>query len=250
MKLAGLTCVALVVLAASSASAQASARCTIHAHVVAGVPRSHVVSVKGEVVVYRVHRESEQSRTDTLWVCERQAPRAVRIGVDESLSNEDIGEGHIPNKTLEHVQIAGPWVLATQTQEEDEGGCFKYEMSVCNGPRNTLVIANAAVGLVGSGASIRDYLEEPTKAGYVKTPSKAWIRTLLSPSGAVAWLEESGSGPVKAISLYGCLASASHGRIVCPTRTHAEGAIEPGSVGLSGTTLTWMAGASAETAAL
>ncbi len=187
---------------------------------------------------------------DTLWVCDRKDNRAVRIGNDEWVPIENLGEGHVANKTLEHLQIAGPWVLATQTEDEDGGGCFKYEVSNCNGPSNTLVLANAAQGLAGSLASIRDYVEELGKGGYVKTPTKAWTRTLLSAQGAVAWLEEAGSGPVKITSLYGCLAHAVHGKIGCAMRTHAEGAIEPDSVGLSRTTLTWMVGGNAQAAVL
>jgi hypothetical protein len=124
------------------------------------------------------------------------------------------------------------------------------EMSSCNGPSNTLVIANAGQGLAGSLASIRDYVEEPSKLGYVKTPTKAWTRTLLSPQGGVAWLEESGSASVKTTSLYGCLARAEHGRIGCAARTYAHGAIEPDSVGPSQRTLTWTVGGSAQAAVL
>jgi hypothetical protein len=185
---------------------------------------------------------------DTVWVCDRKDDRTVRIGNDEWVPIESLGEGHVANKMLEHLQIAGPWVLATQTEDEDEGGCLKYEVSSCNGPSNTLVLANAAQGLVGSVASIRNYVEELSRGGYLKTPRKAWTRTLLSPLGAVAWLEESGSGSVKSSSLYGCPAQAVHGKIGCAMRARAEGSIEPDSVGLSQTTLTWMVGGSAHAA--
>ena len=211
---------------------------------------SRVIAVSGAVVVYRVRREQEQLRVDTVWVCDRKDNRAVRIGNDEWLPIEDLGEGHVANRTLEHLQIAGPWVLATQTGDEDEGGCFKYGVSNCNGPSNTLVLANAAQGLAGSLASIRDYVEELSEGGYVKTPTKAWTRTLLSRQGAVAWLEESGSGSVKITSLYGCLAQAVHGKIDCGMRIQAGGDIEPASVGLSQATLTWMVGGSPHTALL
>jgi hypothetical protein len=242
--------VGLLVLAGSCASAQASVTCTVRGHVIAGVAHSRVISVKGVVVVYRIRRESERQRLDTVWVCDRRHGRAVRIGLDEWVPIENLGEGHIPNKTLEQVQVAGPWVLATQTEDEDEAGCFKYEVSACNGPSNTLVIANAAQGLAASLASIRDYVEEPSRLGYVKSPTKAWIRTLLSPAGAVAWLEEAGSGSARRTSLYGCLARAVHRKLGCATRTYAEGAIELDSVGLSGSTLTWMLGGRPQTAIL
>jgi hypothetical protein len=202
------------------------------------------------VVVYRVRREGEQRRVDTIWVCDRRNRRAARIGSDEWVPIENLGEGRVANETLEHLQIAGPWVLATQTRDQDEGGCFKYEASNCNGPSNTLILANAALGLAGSLASVRDYVEQLSKGGYVKTPTRAWTRTLLSPQGAVAWLEESRSGSVKTTSLYGCLAHAEHGKIGCAKRTYAEGAIEPDSVGLSQITLTWMIGGSAQAAVL
>jgi hypothetical protein len=240
--------VALCTLAGWSASAEASPPCTVRGHVIAGVAHSRVISTKGEVVVYSVRRESEQQRVDTVWACERKHDRRVRVGFDESLPIENLGEGHVPNKTLEHVQIAGPWILATQTEEEDEDGCFKYELSTCNGPRNTLVIADAAQGLTASVASIRDYVEEPSRLGYVKTPARAWVRTLLSPQGGLAWVEEFGAA--RAISLHGCLAKAGRGRIGCAMPMQAEGAIEPGSVRLSGTTLTWMAAGSAQAVVL
>ena len=250
VKVVGLIFAGLLALAGWSPSAQASVPCAVRGHVIAGVAHSRVISVKGAVVVYRVRRESEQLRLDTVWVCDRKHGRAVRIGLDEWVPIENLGEGHVPNKTLEHVQIAGPWVLATETEDEDEGGCFKYEMSNCNGPGNTLVIANAAQGLAGSLASVRDYVEKLGKGGYVKTPEKAWTRTLLSPQGAVAWLEESGAGSAKTTSLDGCLAQTVHGKIGCPIRMHAEGAIEPDSVGLSQRTLTWTVGGSAQAAVL
>jgi hypothetical protein len=249
-KVVGLIFVGLFALAGWSASARASVPCAVRGHILAGVAHSRVISVKGAVVVYRIRRESEQLRLDTLWVCDRKDKRAARIGHDEWVPIENLGEGHVANKTLEHLQIAGPWVLATQTEDEDEEGCFKYEVSNCNGPSNSLVLANAALGVVVRLASIRDYFEELSKAGYVKTPTRAWTRTLLSPQGAVAWLEESGSGSVKVTSLYGCLAQAVHGKIGCAIRTHAEGAIEPDSVGLSQTTLTWMVGGRTQAAVL
>ena len=242
--------VGLLALVGSCVSAQASVTCTVRGHVIAGVAHSRIISVKGAVVVYRVRRESEQQRLDTVWVCDRRHGRAVRIGLDEWVPIEDLGEGHIPNKTLENVQVAGPWVLATQTEDEDEAGCFKYEVSSCNGPSNMLVVANAALGLAASLASIRDYVEEPSRLGYVKSPAKAWIRTLLSPAGAVAWLEEAGSGSATSTSLYGCQAQAAHRKLGCATRTYAEGAIEPDSVGLSGSTLTWMLGGRPQMATL
>lgn len=250
MKVVGLFFVGLFALAGWSASAQASVPCAVRGHVIAGVAHSRVISVRGAVVVYRVRRESEQLRLDTLWVCDRKHNRAVHIGLDEWLPIENLGEGHIPNKTLEHLQIEGPWVLATQTEDEDEGGCLKYEVSNCDGPSNTLVIANAAQGVTARLASIRDYVEEPGRLGYVKTPTKAWTRTLLSPQGAVAWLEESGSGSASTTSLYGCLAQSAHGKLDCPLHVHAEGAIEPDSLGLSRTTLTWRVGGSAQAAVL
>lgn len=241
MKVLAPIVVALCTLAGWSVPAQASVPCTVSGRGIAGISHSRAISTKGEVVVYSVRRESEQRRVDTIWGCQRKHSRRVRLGIDESLPIENLGEGHVPSKALEHVQIAGPWILATQTEEEDEEGCFKYELSPCNGPRNTLVIADPAQGLTANLASIRDYVDEPSALGYVKTPPKAWIRTLLSPEGAVAWLEEAGAAKV----LRGCLAKAMHGDIGCATPMQAEGPIEPGSVALSGTTLTWMAGGSA-----
>jgi hypothetical protein len=237
-------------LGARASTAARPAPCVVRGHVIAGVAHSRVISVSGEVVVYRVRHEQEEVRVDTVWVCDRRDDRAVRIGDDEWVPIENLGEGQVANKTLEHLQIAGPWILATQTGDEDEGGCFKYEVSNCDGPSNTLVLANAAVGLAGSLASIRDYVDELSAGGYVESPTRTWTRTLLSPQGAVAWLEESGSGSVKTTSLYGCLAQAIHGKIGCAMRTHVEGDIEPDSVRLSHTTLTWMVGGSAQSAVL
>jgi len=222
----------------------------VHGHVIAGVAHSRVISVSGDVVVYRVRHQQEEVRVDTVWVCDRRDRRGVRIGNDEWVPVENL-EGSVANRTLEHMHIAGSWVLATQTGDEDEQACFKYEVSSCNGPSNTLVLANAALGLAGSLASIRDYVwEQNSENKYVTTPKRTWSHTLLSPAGAVAWLEEFGSESAKTTSLYGCLAHSVHGKIGCSTRTHAEGEIEPDSVRLSQTTLTWMAGGSAQTAVL
>ena len=250
VRVVGLIFVGLFALAGWCAPAEASVQCAVRAHVIAGVAHSRVVAVSGDVVVYRVRQEREEVRLDTVWVCDRMDNRAVHIGNDEWVPIENLGEGHLANKTLEHLQIAGSWVLATQTGDQDEGGCFKYQVSNCNGPSNTLVLANAALGLAGSLAGIRDYVDQLSAGGYVKTPTKAWTRTLLSPRGAVAWLEESGSGSMKSTSLYGCLARATHRKLGCATRKYAEGAIEPDSVGLSGSTLTWMLGGRPQTAIL
>jgi hypothetical protein len=250
VKVVGLIFVGLFALAGWCAPAEASVQCAVRGHVIAGVAHSRVVAVSGDVVVYRVRQEREEIRLDTVWVCDRMDNRAVRIGNDEWVPIENLGEGHLANKTLEHLQIAGSWVLATQTGDQDEGGCFKYQISNCNGPSNTLVLANAALGLAGSLASIRDYVDELSAGGYVKTPTKAWTRTLLSPRGAVAWLEESRSGSMKSTSLYGCLARATRGKVGCAIRAHAEGDIEPDSVRLSQTTLTWMVGGSTQAAVL
>jgi hypothetical protein len=250
VRVAGLVFAGLFALAGWCASAQASVRCAVRGHVIAGVAHSRVLAASGNVVVYRVRHEHEGLRLDAVLVCDRMDNRAVRIGSNEWVPIENLGEGHVANKTLEHLQIAGPWVLATQTGDEDGGGCLKYGVSSCNGPSNTLILANAALGLAASLAGIRDYVEELSKGGYVKTPTKAWTRTLVSPLGAVAWLEESGSGSVKTTSLYACLAQAVHAKIGCTMRTHAEGNIEPDSVRLSRTTLTWMVGGSAQEAVL
>jgi hypothetical protein len=250
VRVVGLIFLGLFALVGSCASAQASVPCAVRGQVIARLAHSRVVAARGDVVVYRVRHEQEQVRLDTFWVCDRKDRRAVRIGNDQWLPIEGLGEGHVANRTLEHLQIAGPWVLATQTEGEDEAGCFKYAVSNCNGPSNTLVLANAALGLAGRLASIRDYVDELSRGGYVKTPTKAWTRTLLSPQGAVAWLEEPASGSVKVTSLYGCLARAVRGKIGCSARTHAEGDIEPDSVGLSQRTLTWMIGGSAQAAVL
>ncbi len=250
MKVVGLVLVELLALAGWCGTAHASVPCAVHGHVVAGVAHSRVVSVSRDVVVYRVRHEQEEVRLDTLWVCDRKNNRAVRIGNDEWVSVENIG-GQVANRTLEHLQIAGTWVLATQTGDEDQQACFKYEVSSCDGPSSTLVVANAALGLAGSLASIRDYVVELNgERKYVTTAKRTWSRTLLSLQGAVAWLEESGSGSVKTTSLFGCLAHAVHGKIGCSARTHAEGDIEPDSVRLSHTTLTWMVGGSAQAAVL
>ena len=250
MRVVGLILVGLFALAGCCASAEASVRCAVRAHALAGVAHSRVVAVSRDVVVYRVRREREQIRLDTVWVCDRTDNRAVRIGNEEWVPIENLGEGHVANRTLEHLQIAGSWVLATQNGEQDEAGCFRYQVSSCNGPSNTLVLANAALGLAGSVAGIRDYVDELSAGGYVKTPTKAWTRTLLSPRGAVAWLEEAGSGSATRTSLHGCLARVAHRRVGCAARTYAEGAIEPGSVGLSASTLTWMLGGRVQTALL
>ncbi len=249
MRLVAVVLVGLFALAGACASAQASVPCRVRGHAVSGVAHSRVIAASGEVVVYRVRREQEQLLLDTVRVCDRRDNRVVRLGEDEWVPIENIG-GWTPNRTLEDVRIAGSWVLATQTGDQDEAGCYKYEVSSCDGPSNELVAADAAQGVVGNLAGIRDYLAVLGGAGYVDTLRRAWTRTLLSPQGAVAWLEESGPAAPQSSSLYGCVARAVSGRLVCAPRTRVEGDIEPGSVRLSNTTLSWTAGGSAQSALL
>ena len=212
-------------------------------HSIPGVAHARVVAVRGHVILYRTRGPT----FDTLWVCSRGHGRGARIGID---SARQAGTGSIypPEWTLGRVQVAGNWAMVTQ----EEGAaqlteCSKYAAYPCPGITYTVVLANAALGLNLKLASI--VTEKSSAAGYAEETASL-SRTLLSSSGAVAWLEKSKSTSATTIALYGCLARVVMGKIACSTLKVADGNIDPESLRLAGTTLTWTAGGQPQSATL
>jgi hypothetical protein len=243
---AGLIAVALM-LAGASTSASAAEACVVSGHAVAGVAHSRVVSVGALVIVYR----TRGPRADDFWACGRRSHRLVLIGRDDSYQSEE--EEHGPTTALFDFRVAGSWLIATHaTGDEEFAGCTKYALSACKSPLDTLVVADVARGLRGQLARIET---NPTDASG-KGSLVSWSRTLLSPQGAVAWLQhsapEAGAPPSASqppsSALFGCLLRIASGAVVCTAHLLAQGTIPPASLALSARTLSWSAGGQAGSA--
>ena len=211
-----LACVlaAALALAGSAASAEAAVRCDVRGNAIPGVAGSRVVSAKGDVVVYRVRRPA----FDTFWACSRRHGTRVLMGRDDSYSMRY--ELYGPTKAFGEIRIAGDWVTAIH-EEDNSPECGKYGESECEGRSTKLVIINVALAL---SAQEHVYFAESETA-----------RWLLSPDGGVAWLASTED------ELDGCAAAVVNGRLVCPEHTLWSGHVDPTSIQLSGTTLTWTA---------
>jgi hypothetical protein len=231
----------------SSAATAAAVRCATRGHVVPGVAHSRVLSVNSDVVVYRTHGAS----SDGLWACSRHgAHRFLLIGRDDSAQAE---AEYGPTTTLGQLNIAGNWVTVVhETGGADFAGCTKYEMSACTGPLDALLVVNVARGLRGRLASIvtvRTAFTGPVVS------QVGWTRTLLSPSGAVAWLQNAEAGVTTPLSeapasLYGCSVGVAGGALGCTPRLLAQGEIPSASLALVASTLTWTAGGTPGSAVL
>jgi hypothetical protein len=125
-----------------------------------------------------------------------------------------------PTKAFGEIRIAGDWVTAIH-EEDNSPECGKYGEAGCEGRSTTLVIVNVALTL---GAEENIYFAESAPA-----------RWLLSPAGGVAWLS------VTEDELHGCAAEVVEGRLFCRERSLWSGDIDPNSIHLSGSTLTWTA---------
>jgi hypothetical protein len=206
--------VGALVLACSTATAGAAVRCGVHGKTIPGIARSQVVSARGDVVVYRVRRPA----FDTYWACSRSHRRRVLMGRDDSYAMRY--ELYGPTKAFGEIRTAGDWVTAIH-EEDNSPECGKYGESECAGRSTTLVVVDVALGL-----SVQEKI-------YFPVPETA--RWLLTPQGGVAWLEDAPA------ELHGCAATVLNGRLACPELTLSTGQIEPSSIHLSGTTLTWTA---------
>lgn len=240
-----------LVAAASTAPAQAATpSCTVHGRTIAHLSHSQVVSTSGKLVVYRVRG----SQWDTLWACERgRRPRSL-VGRDDSFQSN--GE-YSPSLIVSHLQLAGPWVLATiETGADSYDACTKYaepDAPPCTGPDESLELVNAATPARLDVSSI--VLNSTTASG--SSVATQWLHAALSPIGAVAWLTSVTTNPADSASsspaiktLRGCRVGGSAKSTSCPARTLATGAIAPDSLAFSGATLSWTLGGQPQSAAL
>jgi hypothetical protein len=196
--------------AGTAHSAEASIRCAVRGHAIGGLAGSRVLAARGDAVVYRVRRPA----FDTYWACSRRHPQRVMMGRDDSYSKRH--ELYGPTKAFHEIRIAGSWITAIH-EEDDSPECGKYGETGCEGRSTTLVIVNVTLALGGQEK--------------IYFPGSETTRWLLSPEGGVAWLEED--------ELSGCLAAVVKGRLACPERTLWWGHVDPSSLHLSGSTLTW-----------
>jgi hypothetical protein len=223
-----------------STPAEAAVRCVVRGHAIPGVAHSRVLSVSAEVVVYRTRGPS----ADGFWACSRRRNRFVLVGRDDSYQSAE--EEYGPTTTLSQLHVAGNWLIVThETGAAEFAGCTKYAISSCTGPLDTLVVVDVARGLRGQLATIiTDQTDASGKGSQVM-----WSRTLLSPMGAVAWLQkgeaetQAASPPLaaSASSLYGCRVTIMKGTVGCTKRLLAQGDIDTATVRLTATTLSWTA---------
>ncbi len=214
---------AALALAGSVTSAAGVTRCTVRDHAIAGIADSRVLAARGEVVVYRVRQPS----FDTYWACSHDHSRRVLMGRDDSYARRY--ELYGPTKAFHEVRVAGDWVTAIH-EEDNSPECGKYGETECEGRSTTLVIVNVARAL---SARANVYFPEPQTASW-----------LLSPAGGVAWLSDSED------ELDGCAAVVVKDVISCPAHTLWSGHVDPSSIRLSRTTLTWSAADGVHSAAL
>lgn len=251
MRRASAACIIVGVLsfAGWSTSAAAAVRCVVRGHAIPGVAHSRVVSVSGEVVVYR----TRGPHADTFWACSRRGNRSVLVGRDDTYQTAE--EEYGPTTTLSGLQVAGHWLIVThETGDAEFAGCTKYALSFCPGPVDTLVVVDVARGLRGQLASI--VTDQTNPNGTVSVVM--WSRTLLSAEGAVAWLQRgapettasssSPDGPTS--SLYGCVVRITKGTVGCTGRLLAQGDIVAASLRLAAMTLSWTAAGQPQSALL
>jgi hypothetical protein len=249
--LAGLaTAAAALALAVGSGPGEAAGiGCTVKDDAIAGIARSKVVASRGATVVYRVRGHA----ADTWWACRAGARSRALIGRDDSfqLRNNEYG----PTTTLSHLQIAGGWVIAVgETGADQFAGCTKYQQGPCQGPSDTLLAVDAGGG-PGPGA-LTQFAAANTDANGLGS-SLTWKRIVLSRAGAVAWVLlrqwSTPSSPAPLLMLYGCvMAKGATGPACAPQQlaTGAVGAIDPASLHLAATTLSWTAEGQSQSATL
>jgi len=147
--LAGCVVAGALSFAGWSTPAAAAVRCVVRGHAIPGVAHSRVVSISGEVVVYR----TRGPRADGFWACSRRGNRFVLVGRDDTYQSAE--EEYGPTTTLSQFHVAGNWLVVTHETGADEfAGCTKYAISACPGPVDSLVVVNVARGLRGQLATI------------------------------------------------------------------------------------------------
>jgi len=214
----------MVSLVVCSAAAQAAPRCVVRGHSVPDVRTSKVIKHTGKVVIYRTRLKSEEyEHKSDVWACDLETNRFVLIGEEEE--NEEYGtEG-----ALSEFRVAGSWLIVDQRSGViSETECEKYQESTCASASETLLVVNAARGVMGS----------------ISSPNLPAGSALLSADGAMAWWSQApaqGTEKEGVSSLYGCLAGATKRKVMCKPRLVAQGQIPHASVRLVAKTLSWTA---------
>jgi hypothetical protein len=238
MRRAALAAVACAILAAASAaSGQATpAPCNIRGHAIAGVAHSRVLATQGAVVVYRIRGRA----TDSWWAC--LGLRRVLIGTDDSFQSRMSEYG--PSRTLSglHFGIGGWLFVVAETGHDSFETCTKYMQYPCPGPTETLLAVDVPTLIPGPTALTRFETDATDSAG--DGTAVSFQRILTSVGGAVVWLERSqaftSAGNLPPVdTLYGCVAFDSPGGPACTPRRLAQGTIDPASVMLATTTVSW-----------
>jgi hypothetical protein len=231
---------AATVTATPAAGAQSSMRCQVAGSAIAGVAHSHVLAVRDQTVVYRVRGNAE----DVWWACRRgSAPRA-QIGSTDSYQQG--GSEYGPSHTLGRLTIAGRWVLAVATTGlTGYASCTKYAGYPCPGPNKTLVVVDVRGSRPGPTRITRLSTGTTSAQGY--GPESSLSRVLLSSAGGLAWLVTTDAGtpsaPPPSLALFGCaLADSASGPDCTPAQIDSSSSIDPTSLKLRGTTLTWLDG--------
>ena len=201
---------------------------------VARGPHTAVIASNGGTVVYRVR----SSTADALWVCRTGTGRRTRIGVDDSFQNGASEYG--ASSILTHLRLAGSWVSVVHEAGADAyAACTKYVVYPCSGVTSTLVVVDARSGRRGALATIETQTTDDTGGG----TQVQWLRTVLSPAGGVAWLlrrttySAGGAATVGVPTLYGCLIRGTG--VGCAPLTLAQENVDPASLRVSGTMLSW-----------
>ncbi len=247
--LAGLATAALALAVGSGPGEAAGIGCVVKGDTIASIPRSKVIESRGTTIVYRVRGHG----ADTWWACRAGARSRALIGRDDSFQQRNNEYG--PTTTLGHIEIAGGWVIALgETGADQFEGCTKYQQGPCQGPNDTLLAVDAGGG-PGPGALTQFTADSTDLSG--GGSSVTWKRIVLSRAGAVAWLllgqSYTPSSPAPLLTLYGCaMAKGATGPACTPQQlaTGAVGAIDPASLHLAGTTLSWTAGGQSQSATL
>jgi len=251
--LAGLaTATAALALAVGPGPGEAAGvGCAVKGDTIAGIARSKVIASRGATVVYRVRGHG----ADTWWACRAGARSRALIGRDDTFQQRNNEYG--PTTTLSHLEIAGGWVIAVgETGADQFEGCTKYQQGPCQGPSDTLLAVDA--GGAPGPSTLTQFTAATTDATGVGS-SLTWKRIVLSRAGAVAWLLlrqwATPSGPAPLLMLYGCvMVEGATGPACTPqqlaTRPVGSIAIDPASLHLAGTTLSWTAGGQSQSATL
>jgi hypothetical protein len=241
---------ALAVAVGSGPSEAAGVGCAVKGNTIAGIARSKVIASRGVTVVYRLRGHG----ADTWWACRAGARSRALIGRDDSFQQRNNEYG--ATTTLSHLEIARGWVIAVRETGADQfAGCTKYQQGPCQGLSDTLLAVDAGGG-PGPGA-LTQFTAANTDASGAGS-SLIWKRIVLSRAGAVAWLLlrqwSTPSSPAPLLMLYGCvMAKGATGPACTPQQlatAAGASAIDPASLHLAGTTLSWTAGGQSQSATL